>query len=134
MRAGQTGFPIVLFEAANRLASTLAELKELLGGREAVVARELTKVYEEFRRGSLADLAAHYVTEPARGEIVVIVGGATEQEADSTDPEAIIASLLKAGLKPSAAAREAAALTGLPRADLYGIAMSLGKGLSIQPG
>ncbi len=127
MRAGQTGFPIVLFESANRLAVTLAELKDLLGDREAVVARELTKRFEEFRRGSLSDLAAHYAAEPARGEIVLVIGEAALDAADETDPEAIIASLLKAGLKPSAAAREAAALTGLPRANLYAIAMALGK-------
>jgi 16S rRNA (cytidine1402-2'-O)-methyltransferase len=127
LRAGQTGFPIVLFEAANRLETTLVELKELLGDRMAVVARELTKVYEEFRRGSLTELADHYSAEPARGEIVVIVGEATPPEPDTADPAEIVASLLKAGLKPSAAAREAAALTGLPRADVYAIAMSLGK-------
>ena len=126
MRAGQSGFPIVLFEAANRLASTLTELRDLLGDREAVVARELTKVYEEFRRGPLADLATHYAAELPRGEIVVIVGEAAPSDAATSDPEAIVASMLKAGLKPSAAAREAAALTGLPRADLYAIAMSLG--------
>ncbi len=128
MRAGQSGFPIVLFEAANRLASTLADLNDVLGDREAVVARELTKLYEEFRRGSLANLAAHYAAEPTRGEIVVVVGEAVQVEGETTDPETIVASLLKAGLKPSAAAREAAVLTGLPRADLYAIAMSLGKG------
>ena len=130
MRAGQSGFPVVLFESANRLAATLADLKELIGDREAAVARELTKLYEEFRRGSLADLAAHFAAEPTRGEIVVVVGEAVQSEAETTDPEAIIASLLKSGLKPSAAAREAAVLTGLPRADLYAIAMTLGKGSS----
>ena len=130
MRAGHSGFPIVLFEAANRLASTLAELSDLLGDREAVIARELTKLYEEFRRGSLAELAAYYAAEPARGEIVMVVGEATANESHTTDPETIVSSLLQAGLKPSAAAREAAALTGLPRADLYAIAIALGKGSS----
>lgn len=125
MRAGQSGFPIVLFEAANRLASTLAELSDLLGDREAAIARELTKVYEEFRRGSLTDLATHYAAEPPRGEIVVIVGEAALGDHDPSDPEAIVAAMLKAGLKPSAAAREAAALTGLPRAELYAIATGL---------
>lgn len=127
MRAAATGFPVVLFEAPTRLAATLAELATMLGDRPAVVAREMTKLYEEFRHGSLSELAAHYAAEPARGEIVVVVGAAATGAEAAVDAEAIVRSLLAAGLKPSAAAREAAALTDLPRADLYAIAMAIGR-------
>lgn len=126
-RAAATGFPLVLFEAPSRLGNTLAELVDTLGDRPATVARELTKLYEEFRRGTLTELAAHYAAEPPRGEIVVVIGGADPSNAASHDPREVVAGLLRAGLKPSVAAREAAALTGLPRADLYALAMELGR-------
>ncbi len=127
MRANATGFPIVLFEAPTRLAETLAELTTMLGERQAVVARELTKLFEEFRHGSLRELAVHYAAEPARGEIVIVIGAADVGSDPGDDPREIVRSLLRAGLKPSAAAREAAALTGLPRGDLYAIALEIGK-------
>jgi len=130
LRANATGFPIVLFEAPPRLVETLAELGTILGDRHAVVARELTKLYEEFRHGSLAELAAHYAAEPARGEIVIVIGAADVTPEPDDDPRETVRSLLNAGLKPSAAAREAAALTGLPRGDLYAIAMEVGKELN----
>jgi 16S rRNA (cytidine1402-2'-O)-methyltransferase len=124
-RAATSGLPVVLFEAPARLVSTLRELDQLLGDRIAVVARELTKLHEDIRRGSLSDLAAAYAQEGVRGEVVIVVAGAdSEQEGvDATeDPAAIIAALLRSGLKPSEAAREAAKLTGLPRSDLYELA------------
>jgi 16S rRNA (cytidine1402-2'-O)-methyltransferase len=67
---------LIFFEAPHRLQSSLALMADILGNRRAVVARELTKVFEETRRGSLSELAAHYETEPARGEIVIILEGA----------------------------------------------------------
>lgn len=126
-RAHATGFPIVLFEAPTRLAKTLAELTTILGDRQAVVTRELTKVFEEFRHGSLRELAIHYAAEPARGEIVIVVGAADAPSEPDDDPREIVRSLLSAGLKPSAAAREATALTGHARGDLYAIALEIGQ-------
>jgi len=127
MRAGATGFPVVLFEAPTRLAETLAELAGMLGHRPAVVAREMTKLFEEFRHGPLAELAGHYAAEPPRGEIVIVIGAADDTPDQLDDPDAIVRSLLAAGLKPSAAAREAAALTGRQRGELYAIALEIGK-------
>lgn len=67
---------IILYESPHRLARTLRELGEHLGsGRPAAVCRELTKKFEETRRGSLADLQAHYEKHPPKGEIVIVVGG-----------------------------------------------------------
>jgi 16S rRNA (cytidine1402-2'-O)-methyltransferase len=69
---------IVLYEASNRVADTLAELAESgAGERETVVARELTKQYEELRRGTLAQLAAYYAQSPPRGEVVIVIAGRT---------------------------------------------------------
>lgn len=127
-RAGTTGFPVILFEAPGRLVGTLGDLERAWGDRDAVVMRELTKLHEEIVRGRLAALAERFAAATPRGEIVVVVAGAAE--VDSADPEdaaRIVADLLRAGLTPSQAAREAAAVTGLPRARLYELARNAGK-------
>ena len=71
----------ILYESPFRLEKLLKELGEYLGGeRRASVSRELSKLYEETRRGSLRELIAHYAAKPAKGEIVVVVEGKTETE------------------------------------------------------
>ena len=71
---------VVLYEAANRVAATLAELAEAgAGERATVVARELTKQYEELRRGTVAELAAYYGQTPPRGEVVILIAGRIPQ-------------------------------------------------------
>lgn len=122
-RAGTTGWPLVLFESAQRLASTLRDLGEALGDRDAVVLRELTKLHEEVRSGTLSDLASWANSGPIRGEIVLVIGGSPAAgEAAVDDAEEVVAALRRAGLSPSKAAREAAAITGLPRAEMYALA------------
>jgi len=66
---------IVLFEAANRLLKTLQELVEYFGDRQAVCARELTKIHEEYRRGKLSDILAYYSKKTPKGEIVIVMAG-----------------------------------------------------------
>ena len=87
---------LVLYESARRLGETLADLEKALGARRAVVARELTKVHEEFVRGTLGDLAARYRDEPPLGEVVVLVEGRTEAERWS---EAEVLAALHTGLE-----------------------------------
>lgn len=65
---------LIFFESAPRLAASLTDMVEILGHREGAIARELTKLHEEFRRGGLDELAAYYAGTPTRGEIVVLVG------------------------------------------------------------
>jgi 16S rRNA (cytidine1402-2'-O)-methyltransferase len=72
----------VLYEGPGRVADTLRELAERAPGRATVVARELTKQYEEFRRGTLEALAAYYDETPPRGEVVIIVAGASPTAPD----------------------------------------------------
>jgi 16S rRNA (cytidine1402-2'-O)-methyltransferase len=121
------GFPIVLFESPNRLVATLVELHALLGDQPAVVAREISKIHEDIRSGTLGSLAEHYRSGGVLGEVVVIVGSRQRVTAHE-DPEALVQRLLDLGMKPSQAAKEGAALSGLPRADLYEIAIRLSKG------
>lgn len=84
--ACQCPHSVVLYEAPTRLASTLDDLAAVAGpDRPVVVARELTKRYEEFRRGTLAELAAYYSVTPPRGEIVIVLSAAPPAAAPSDD-------------------------------------------------
>lgn len=117
---------LVFFESAQRLAETLADMAEVLGARDAVVCRELTKLFEEFRRGALADLAATYAAEgPPKGEVVIVLGPPEGEAASDEDVDQLLReALVRAG--PSEAARDVAAATGRPRRDLYRRALALG--------
>jgi 16S rRNA (cytidine1402-2'-O)-methyltransferase len=119
---------LIWFEAARRLPETLAELHLLLGERPAAVVREITKRFEESRRGMLSELAAHYAEagEP-KGEVVVLVGAA-EKKADLSDDA--VRELLQARLREHRvkdAASIVAAQTGLPRKQVYALALALEK-------
>jgi 16S rRNA (cytidine1402-2'-O)-methyltransferase len=116
---------IVLYEAGNRTAATLADLRDALGDREALVARELTKLHEELARGPLSRLAERFSGE-VRGEVTIVVTGAAgapgarADEAAAAEPlEAELTRRLAAGEPPSALAREVARARGLRRADVY---------------
>lgn len=116
----------VLYESPNRLVRLLEELVEHCGAtRPVVVARELTKLHEEFARGTAASVLAEYAARPAiKGEVVVLVGGGTAREASAEDGEALAAELLAAGLSPSDAAREVARRLQLGRNQAYRIVQS----------
>jgi 16S rRNA (cytidine1402-2'-O)-methyltransferase len=66
---------IILYESPHRLLKTLAELHEHLGNRQAAIARELTKLYEEVKRGKLSELLEHFTTHAVRGEFVLVIAG-----------------------------------------------------------
>ncbi len=82
---------IVLYESPHRLLKTLTELREHLGDRPAAVARELTKIYEEVRRGKLSALAQHFETTAPRGEFVLVIAGTDARYADNDESERPIA-------------------------------------------
>jgi 16S rRNA (cytidine1402-2'-O)-methyltransferase len=125
-RAGLSA-TLVLHEAPHRLAEALAALAEGLGGdRPAAVARELTKRFEEVRRGSLAELAAHYAVHEARGEICLVVGPAPEERTAEADLDAQLRAAM-AGASLRDAAAMVAAATGLPRKQVYARALELGR-------
>lgn len=112
---------LIYFESPNRLPQSLADAAAVLGpDRQASVCRELTKTFEEFRRGSLSALAEHYQAHPeVKGEVVVIVGppeAIPAPEGEALDE--ILRSLLP-DLSTAQAATEAARRTGLPRKELY---------------
>ena len=119
---------LVFYESGPRLGATLATLAKLLGPREAAVAREVTKAFEECVTGLLPDLAARYADAPPKGEIVLMVGPPGEPEpASEADGEmALIEALTR--LPPAKAAGEVARTLGLDRKALYARAMALKSG------
>lgn len=120
---------LVFHETGPRLAACLAALARILGPREAAIARELTKRFEEVTSGTLDTLAARSAAGPApRGEIVLLVGPATERAATSdADLEAALRRAL-ARMAPGKAAASVAQAFGVPRGPLYARALELTKG------
>ncbi|MGZ5908256.1 MAG: 16S rRNA (cytidine(1402)-2'-O)-methyltransferase [Reyranella sp.] len=117
---------LVFFEAPHRLAASLVDLAELLGPRPAAIARELTKLFEEVRRGPLTELAQHYALHPdVKGEIVLVIGPPGETEAPAAErlDEALRSAMAGASVKDAAA--EVAARYGLKRRDVYARALEL---------
>jgi 16S rRNA (cytidine1402-2'-O)-methyltransferase len=115
---------LIFYEAPHRLASSLRDAYEVLGEREAVVARELTKLHEEIRRGRLSELAEHYSTNEPRGEIVLLIDRTVLDQATAEDFKNVsIATLVEqfeaAGLDHRAALKKAARELQLSRAEAY---------------
>lgn len=125
--AGQT-VTLVFFETGPRLAASLEAMSRAFGPREACVARELTKVYEEAVRGSLPDLAARYDRDgPPKGEIVIVVSGANENAVPlaAADLDTAVQAALVSGLSARDTAASVAAATGQPRKAVYARAIAL---------
>jgi len=112
---------LIFYESPRRLPALLADIAQILGpDRPLVVARELTKMHEDFWRGRAEDAVRAFI-EPPKGEVVVLVGGAAEDVGSDIPPEVdeVMAGLLAGGMGVGQAARLLAAITGLPRRALY---------------
>lgn len=116
---------LVFYETAPRLTKSLAAIDRALPLREVAVARELTKLHEECRRGLPAGLIAWYEAHPPKGEIVLLVGPRVDHGHDVIDADALLRAAL-ADAKPSQAAAQVAKATGLDRRALYARALELG--------
>jgi 16S rRNA (cytidine1402-2'-O)-methyltransferase len=116
---------LIFYESGPRLFATLTALADGLGDREAAVAREISKRFEECVTGTLSMLAARYENAPPKGEIVVIVGPpGDEVQAETFDVDALLTDAL-ARLPASKAAHEVAKTTGLQKRDLYARALAM---------
>jgi len=115
---------LVAYESPRRLVGTLEEIQRTLGERPVVVARELTKLYEETLRGTPAELLAHFAERPPKGEITLVLGGAADRE-PWTDVEVsvAVAERLAAGTSPTETAKEGGKLSGRPRRQVYQLAI-----------
>lgn len=115
---------LIFFESGPRLAESLADMAAILGARAGAIARELTKLFEETRRGSLAELAAHYQAQGApKGEIVVVVGPPPVAEVDDETLDAFLRGVLQSGVKE--ASQRAHEALGVPRKRAYARALQL---------
>ena len=117
----------VLFESPHRVAATIGDLAQAVGGeRRVAIARELTKKFEEVWRGTLAEAVDHVAEAEPRGEYVLVVGGAPEPEAATeADVEAALRLRLAAGLATRDAVAEVAAELGVPKRQVYEMALRL---------
>ena len=117
---------LVFFESPRRLAKTLERLATVLGDRRACVARELTKLHEEFARGSLTELATQF-KEGARGEITLVVAGATARATvcDPAELDAAIRELAGQGRSSREISEALAQTSGLPKREIYARTIAL---------
>ena len=115
---------LVFFESGPRLKDSLTDMAEVLGDRPAAVTRELTKLYEEAVRGTLAELAADPRCDAPKGEIVVVVGPGEVEVASAADADAALAEAMTR-LPPGEAAAEVSKALNLPRKPLYKRALEM---------
>jgi 16S rRNA (cytidine1402-2'-O)-methyltransferase len=118
---------VIFFESAQRLGDALADMHAVLGAREAVVARELTKLHEEIVRAPLSELAAKYADIPPKGEIVVLVAAAAEEKPDAVLIDSLLTQAL-AFMPVKAAAALVAEATASSKRAVYERALALKSG------
>lgn len=120
-------FTMVFYESPKRVGEMLASLRDILGeGREGAVCRELTKRFEEVRRGTLAELVREFQGRTVKGEIVVLVSRAGAETADEGDIETALQEAMKS-MRIKDAADVVAGAFGLPRRQVYQLALKLGR-------
>jgi 16S rRNA (cytidine1402-2'-O)-methyltransferase len=119
---------LVFYEAPHRVRRTLADMLELFGDREAVLGREVTKVYEEFVRGRISGVIQALDREEPRGEITLVVGGASGEKVPLDDRiQAEIEALLEKGLRVKEIAEVLGEKFSYPKRDIYRLALSAAK-------
>jgi 16S rRNA (cytidine1402-2'-O)-methyltransferase len=122
--AGERGL-LIFYESPKRLLATLQDMQETLGDREVVVARELTKMYEEFLRGTLSSIIAQAEEREIRGEVAILVAPAEKQELpDAPQMEELVSRYLASGeLSLKDAVKRVTLETGLPKSVVYAEAL-----------
>lgn len=114
----------IFYESPYRVSDTLENMLAIYGDRQAVLVRELTKLYEEYQRGSISELLEYIAENPLKGECLLIVSGQdqavlTEAAAEDLNPAELVSSLVEAGEKPNQAIKKIAKTYGLNRQEVY---------------
>lgn len=114
----------IFYESPYRVSDTLENMLAIYGDRQVVLVRELTKLYEEYQRGSISELLEYIAENPLKGECLLIVSGQdqailTEAAAEDLDPAELVSSLVEAGEKPNQAIKKVAKTYGLNRQEVY---------------
>lgn len=126
--AQMTGLPgtLVLYEAPHRLVDTLIDIRDVLGERRVVLARELTKIYEEFIRGTVSEVLTAVSAGKVRGEVVILVEPGTLEPTSSESLESVLLRLLAdSSLSVRDVAKQASAISGVSRSEAYSEALRL---------
>lgn len=115
---------LIFYEAPHHLKGTLKAIYSVLGDRKAVLGRELTKKFEEFRRGTLSELLAYYESETPRGEFVILVAGTSENETKAepiinASPVELCQKFIAEGMDKKEAMRKTAKTLGISRREVY---------------
>ncbi|NEP25957.1 16S rRNA (cytidine(1402)-2'-O)-methyltransferase [Moorena sp. SIO3I6] len=119
---------LILYEGPHRVLNTLRDLASCLGeNRRIVLARELTKLHEEFWRGTIGDAIAHFTKLEPKGEFTLVIGGASQDKPmlSKAELEAQLIEIMAQGVSRSQASRQLAQLTQLPRRQLYQLALTI---------
>ena len=118
-------YTLVLYEAPHRLLRLLEDMEAVLGDRPAVVARELTKLYEEIARGSIGQLRAHFEEQRVRGEITVVARGARAEETawNEIAVRRAMSRLLDQGVRRKEAAARIAEQAGWRKREVYDLSL-----------
>ncbi|MBA3921802.1 MAG: 16S rRNA (cytidine(1402)-2'-O)-methyltransferase, partial [Nostocaceae cyanobacterium] len=119
---------LIFYEAPHRVRQTLQDLAEILGeDRQIVLARELTKLYEEFWRGTISDARSHYSNREPQGEFTLVVAGIPPSQLQLSEDQlkAELIQMIAQGISRSQASRQLAKFTSLPRRELYQLALSI---------
>ena len=114
----------IFYESPYRVLDTLENMLAIYGDRQVVLVRELTKLYEEYQRGSISELLEYIAENPLKGECLLIVSGQdqavlTEAAAEDLNPAELVSSLVEAGEKPNQAIKKVAKTYGLHRQEVY---------------
>ena len=113
----------IFYESPFRVGDTLANMQEIYGDREVVLVRELTKIYEEYRRGKISEVLESLTDQPIKGECLIIVSGADEVAQEVQEPELTaleaVKVLVEQSVKPNVAIKQIAKERGLNRQELY---------------
>jgi 16S rRNA (cytidine1402-2'-O)-methyltransferase len=114
-------YTLIFFETPHRLQAALKDLLEELGEREMAVAREITKLHEEFYRGPISAALAHFTTTPPRGEITLVVAGYTEENLIWSEAQVLsaIKDRKSQGIPPAQIASQMALESNWPRRKIY---------------
>jgi 16S rRNA (cytidine1402-2'-O)-methyltransferase len=120
-------YTLIFLETPHRLLAALEDLAAVLGERQIAVARELTKLHEEILRGTIVELVTHFENQTPRGEITLVIAGATEPQAAWPEARlrAEIEAHLSGGEKASQVARQLAVESDWPRRKVYNLVMEL---------
>lgn len=125
MSLGKHPYTLIFYEAPHRVKETLAELTAAFGDRPAAAGRELTKKFEEFIRGPLTALQAHFAATEPRGEFTLVVAGAGEQQEVAAENEPVLTIIeavqhaMAAGINKKDAIKRVASERGIPKRDVY---------------